>query len=250
MHLWQGPAVPTVVEIWRVTIDDEPPLADLHRGTTLDEQQQAARMIVPGAARRFLACRAALRGLLSQRLCVRPEDIPLRRGVHGKPELAPPWHDGWHFNVSHSADLGLVALCATAPVGVDLERLRPLEHFESMVRTALSPAERRDLQRLPPPQRLRQFFRYWTHKEALLKALGTGLSRPPTAVELRPTPRGALRVVQCTADAGRAGCVRELHLGADYCGAVAAADGAALHVAWHVWDARPARSAAPGGCGP
>ncbi len=227
--------VPTLVEIWRVRIDQSaPPPAALRRCTTAEERHIAARMIVPGAARRFLACRAALRCLLADRLPLAPEEIPLRRGPHGKPELAPPWHDRWQFNVAHSASLGLVALCPTAAVGIDLERQRPLERFASLVRVTLSPRERDALDRLPPPQRLRQWFRYWTHKEAVLKATGAGLSLPPTAVELAPDRRGTLRVVRCDAAPRGARCVRELHLGPRYCGAVAA-EADTLHVVWHRW---------------
>lgn len=70
----------------------------------------------------------------------------------------------------------LVGVCSRGDPGVDIERVRPLKDFGLMTRTVLHPCEQRGLSKAAAPQqRLRDFFRVWTAKEAYTKALGTGL---------------------------------------------------------------------------
>jgi phosphopantetheinyl transferase len=52
----------------------------------------------------------------------------------------------------------------------------------------LTAAERPRLLEVPVPQRKLIFLRHWTGKEAILKALGTGLDVEPQAVTLPPFP--------------------------------------------------------------
>jgi 4'-phosphopantetheinyl transferase len=75
-------------------------------------------------------------------------------------------------SLSHSG--GWAALASGAAglrLGVDLERVRPLE-VERLARFAYSPAELAALQALPPLERTAHFHLLWTVKEALIKALG------------------------------------------------------------------------------
>jgi 4'-phosphopantetheinyl transferase len=65
---------------------------------------------------------------------------------------------------------------------------------------------------LLPPRRDDAFFRLWTHREALLKAIGTGLAADPSV-----TQRAAGRDSDF-----RQWRVRPLVLGPGYAGAVAA----------------------------
>lgn len=83
-----------------------------------------------------------------------------------------PYLPGLHFNLSHS---GIWAVCAVSdgPVGVDLERERPLRR---PVERKLTAAERAQLSMLDPDQRQSAFFDLWVLKEAALKQTGAGLS--------------------------------------------------------------------------
>ncbi|MDQ6812000.1 MAG: 4-phosphopantetheinyl transferase, partial [Actinomycetota bacterium] len=62
----------------------------------------------------------ALRDVLAAYLETSPEAIRIVDGAHGKPELAGR---ELHFNLSHSGDVGLVAVSRERPVGVDVERI-------------------------------------------------------------------------------------------------------------------------------
>jgi 4'-phosphopantetheinyl transferase len=80
------------------------------------------------------------------------------------------------FNLAHTSELALVAVTRCCDVGVDIEQLRPVHHLESIARRYLHPAEAKDILAAPLELRHDAFLRYWTAKEAVIKAIGTGLT--------------------------------------------------------------------------
>jgi len=141
------------VHVWRIDLDREParPADRLPRG----ERERAAGIVRPEARRHWVAARWALRGVLSRYLDEDPAQIELRLGERGKPALAAP-HSSLHFNLSHSGDRALIAVCRDREVGVDLQRVRRLRGRER-------PAE---------------FYAGWTRHEAIAKCHGVGLWAP------------------------------------------------------------------------
>jgi 4'-phosphopantetheinyl transferase len=127
------------------------------------ERERAERFVRPEAARRWLAARAALRVALGERLGVAPEAVAFARGEHGKPEIAGSL---LRFNLSHSGDLALIAF-APRDVGVDVERAN---RSARAVQRSLTPGERATGD---------DPLRIWCRKEALAKAIGTGLQWAP-----------------------------------------------------------------------
>lgn len=69
-------------------------------------------------ALRYANTRLLLRHLLAERLQCPPQAVRLDYGPHGKPVLQP---ENWHFNVSHSREISLLALSRSAAVGIDIE---------------------------------------------------------------------------------------------------------------------------------
>lgn len=144
---------------------------------TRDEQLQAERFRFCEDALHWTACRASLRGILGKAVQLPPNEVPLVFSEFGKPGLAAPF-DSIHFNLSHSSDLAIVALGTDGPVGIDLEKIDRAQELLECETTFCHPLE---IQHLPDKilPRARQLLRIWTAKEAVLKALGTGLSHPP-----------------------------------------------------------------------
>lgn len=137
---------------------------------------------------RYLAAHALTRLVLASHLGldldldIDPAALDLDRTCdcgkpHGKPRLAGRPDDPG-FSLTHSGGLVGVAL-GTGPVGVDVERRRPLSDLDGLARHALSAAERDAA--LPGAE---GFLVTWTRKEALLKATGTGLASPMDAITL------------------------------------------------------------------
>jgi 4'-phosphopantetheinyl transferase len=124
-----------------------------------DQRRQAAELLRAAAARAVRANTAAVRVLRS------PGGGPLLGGAAA----------GLHASVSHGRGITAVAIAELGPVGVDVEPIRPLPAV-ALARRWFAPAEAAWLHAQPPAHAAAAFLRLWTVKEAIGKALGTGLA--------------------------------------------------------------------------
>lgn len=148
-----------------------------------DERARADRFVSATHAHRWTIYRASLRTLLGESLQIPAKDVPLISGSKGKPSLAPPYHS-LEFNLSHTDDLAVLITSTDGAVGIDLE---PLERAASLLECASSFCHPEELDSLATEAKARAsaLLKLWTAKESLLKALGNGLSFPPTALLIR-----------------------------------------------------------------
>ena len=175
------PALPAgEVHVWRAALERPAvELASLAETLSPEEAERAERFYFERDRKRFVAGRGILRALLGRYVGVSPEAIRFQYGPQGKPSLAAGCGDGTlAFNLSHSHDLALYAFARRRAVGVDAERLRPLPDAGAMARRFFSPREVAALEAAPAGRREAVFLEIWTRKEAYIKALGEGLSRP------------------------------------------------------------------------
>lgn len=161
------------------------------------EQRRAEAFLQPVDRWAFVLGRGALRRLLSR--CVpqvKPVEV-LAEGRWGKPAVpvVPGEPPGVEFNISHSGGRVLLAATWGTPVGVDLEVPRPGVEFEELLRRFFSADELAVWQSLSPPLRSAGFYHLWTRKEAVVKAVGRGLSLPLNSFQVTFDPRGTCRVV-------------------------------------------------------
>jgi 4'-phosphopantetheinyl transferase len=146
----------------------------------------------------------AARTTLERMLCAYSE-IPLaptiERGPHGKP-FAPAL-PGLEFNLSHAGRHILLAFARGQALGVDLEQLDRRVSVNDIAERYFTDNEAHALRQLPPADKLSGFLRLWTHKEAVLKALGEGLAFGLDRIEFALDDEGrVVRVQQIAADAG------------------------------------------------
>jgi 4'-phosphopantetheinyl transferase len=171
---------PGEVRIW--TADLEPGAAAVDRLVPLlsvDERERAGRFHFRRDAMRWIAARAALREILGGCLDADPRAVAFTYGDKGKPALAAPASGlDLQFSLAHSAHLAAYAVTVGCPVGVDVERLRPLPDMDQIAERTFSRRECTALRGLPVALRPAGFFNCWTRKEAYIKALGEGLSYP------------------------------------------------------------------------
>lgn len=140
------------------------------------ERLRAASFVAERDRRRFVVARARLRELLGSRLGVAPEAIELVYGPHGKPALGPAFADSdIRFNVAHSGDVAAYVLTRGLEVGIDVEVVRDIPEADRIAAGLFARAESEAYRLLDPLDRQLAFFRCWTRKEALLKALGDGI---------------------------------------------------------------------------
>lgn len=98
------------------------------------------------------------------------------------------------FNLAHTEGLAVVGVAAGIDIGVDVERTdRPVD-AERLSRRFFSTEETAMLKHLPPGRLDEQFPRYWTLKEAYIKALGLGLSQPLDSFTFRLTGGSPCRI--------------------------------------------------------
>ncbi len=140
-----------------------------------DEWERAARFRFPVDRNRFILARAGLRRIVAAYEGTDPAEISFEYSTHGKPGLRTT-KENIKFNVSHSAERGLVACTRGMEVGVDIEYLQRNLDVDDLARRFFSEKEIGKLRDLPADIRRLAFFRCWTCKESYLKAVGKGIS--------------------------------------------------------------------------
>lgn len=182
--VWLPPPVdlalqPGEIHLWRASLAlDSTLYHQLVSTLTPDERQRAERFYRQEHQSRFVACRAFLRAILGHYLDRAPEQIQFCYGSHGKPAIEQSINSlGLEFNLSHSENIALYAIALHHRTGIDLEAIRPVSDLEQLSKRFFAPQEHLAIQSLPVDERLHGFFQYWTLKEAVLKAVGDGLSK-------------------------------------------------------------------------
>ena len=145
-----------------------------------EKQQRVSRLHFAEDRRRTVAADALARAQVAAFCGISPDAVSLAVGEHGKPyavglDVA--------FSLSHSGDL-VVCAVSDRPVGVDVERVRPIglrvarRFFTREEQEALLDEQSAQalLERCDDPDTLWRFYRYWTAKEAYFKRLGVGAS--------------------------------------------------------------------------
>ena len=182
------------------------------------ESDRAARFVRQSDRARYQASHAALRLILGDALKIAPGDLRLQAGAAGKPELAGPNRNAVDFNLSHSGSLALVGVTHGAAIGVDVEAIRPIADALRIARAHFAPDEAAALAELPADQIETAFFGLWTRKEAVVKALGTGLSLPLDrfSISVPPARPRLVRMIQ-----GGAWTLAAVDAGPDYAATIA-----------------------------
>jgi 4'-phosphopantetheinyl transferase len=166
------------LDVWKVRLDNRrAPLADAAATLSLVERRRANQFRLDEPRQQFILTRAALRTLVGKYLGQPPEGVAIETSPAGKPHLAETHRaSGLHFSVAHSDELALIAVTTGCEVGVDVERLRAVSHAEHIARRFFHPAETRAILAAGPADRDTMFLRCWTGKEAVLKAVGSGMT--------------------------------------------------------------------------
>jgi 4'-phosphopantetheinyl transferase len=166
---------PSEIHVWRVFISDFiPQLNQYWQLLNSSEQQQAKKFIKPIHQDRFIIIHGILRKILANYLKVEPTAINFITNEFGKPSLSS--HESLNFNISHSANVALLAFTKNHPIGVDVEFNRQNVEIAEITTRFFTPKEANSINNLPIELQLERFFTYWTCKEAFIKAIGKGLS--------------------------------------------------------------------------
>jgi 4'-phosphopantetheinyl transferase len=154
-----------------------------------DERRSAERYRHPDDCRRFILGRGQLRKLLEAYTGVPAQDLVFAYGPFGKPSLEPrPSIPNLQFSLSHTSDVIVYLFALQYGVGIDIEHNPPPSDFLHAAPLFLSLEETRHAREARDERRAELCLRYWTRKEACLKALGTGFSLTPNQIDVSTTP--------------------------------------------------------------
>lgn len=121
----------------------------------------------------YIASRWLLRKVLGQYLQQSPASLAFSRSEKGKPYIA---NNSLRFNLSHSGHWALLALGQGMELGVDIEQIRDSRDLLGIAENYYHPDEFAQLRQQDGTEQVRFFYQLWTLKEALLKAMGVGIS--------------------------------------------------------------------------
>lgn len=191
---WDRPAEPPAlvaedhVHVWRVNVNEQ----GAEAGISLlcgEERDRAARIVVTSARTCFIAARSALRRVLAGYTGIAPCTLRFATGPYGKLFLVD---HPVSFNLSHAGDFALIAVTRSHPVGVDIEKISSARASEAIAERFFSLAEQAALAAITSDTaRSEAFFHIWSRKEAVIKALGEGLSCPLATFDVTADPADA-----------------------------------------------------------
>ena len=168
---------PGTVHVWSVNLRDcLEPAVEFKHWLDSDECTRSERLVRPLDRDRFLTRRVMLRLILATYLDTDPATLRFQLGPWGKPALlSSRTHKPLHFNASHSHGIALYAVSQSGSVGVDVEKIVPVPELTSLMEHCFTQDEQNQLRHLTGDRQLEAFYQSWTCKEAVLKALGTGM---------------------------------------------------------------------------
>lgn len=209
------------VHLWKIELSEVHWPSGCLRLLDAEERARYERFRFSRDAVRFALRRATLRQILGWYLEADPSALAFEASdAAGKPCLGPPLANKLNFNLSSSQDIALIAVARDSLVGVDIEAVRSDTEFTGIAERFFTTAELARLQALPGPKRLRGFYRLWTSKEALLKAVGTGLPGGLDRFDVGADPDRPPELVH-DAEGGRPLFLYPSDLVPDYLGALA-----------------------------
>jgi 4'-phosphopantetheinyl transferase len=138
------------------------------------EQQRADGMGNAQLRRRYVATHARLRCLLGGAVNVNPAQLRIHRTQYGKPYLAD--YPEVAFNLSHTGSTMAVAIAFDCELGIDIELCKPRANLVPLTKKCFGKEELDYWQGLPEIDRALAFYRFWTRKEAFIKATGRGIA--------------------------------------------------------------------------
>ena len=217
------------VQVWRIDFarlgDSLNDLLDAaYDVLNFEERARAARMRAGSSRDEFVAGRGCLRRLLGAAAGRDAGSLVFDIGAHGRPDLRGAGQPG--FNVTHSRGMVLIALSRAAVVGIDVEYLDTSVECTDVARTTFHPDDvARMEQAITDPERLKQFYRCWTRREAVGKADGRGLLTPlhATLFDEDGLNEFKINISSDGTEKQRRFFVRQIDVGSAYSAAVASA---------------------------
>jgi 4'-phosphopantetheinyl transferase len=144
---------------------------------TPPEQSRAKRFVRARDQHLFVLSHAMLHHALA--VAAGARNCAFREAAHGRPEIEyPAEFRHVRFSLTHTAGMAACVVAPSLEIGIDAEIVRPDLDVMALAGSEFTAREFEELAQLPPGERIDRFYRLWTLKEAVTKALGYGLQMP------------------------------------------------------------------------
>lgn len=161
------------VHTWLIDMDKIINYEDYEVFLNENERLRGKKLLSDKLKKNHIISHFATREILSYYLNIPLIQIPLTDTKFNKPYLRQnPLKI--EFNLTHSHDLALLAITKIFRIGIDIERMSPLQDQEDIEKLILSQKEHNWLFKRDDQEKCESFYRLWTAKEALMKGIGEG----------------------------------------------------------------------------
>jgi phosphopantetheinyl transferase len=162
------------LHIWSARYSDldryYPGLADL---ISAQEATRAAGFKKTRDAQNFILRHGMVRAVLGQYVQKDPKAIRFVHEESGKPDLAPEEHiHEIHFSLSRTDEMVCLGISRKNRIGLDIVKCDSRYPFSATAQYLFTPGENQWINRTNSHEQHVRFFRIWSLKEALLKAMG------------------------------------------------------------------------------
>lgn len=135
------------------------------------EQERRSRFLTPDDFKTYGISHGILRLILSFYTNSDPDKLSYYYGINNKPGIPK---DPVFFNLTHTKNAFAIAVTRNHYIGIDLEEINSGIEIKAIASNYFGLKER-DYIFHSEKEAFERFFLIWTRKEALLKALGTGI---------------------------------------------------------------------------
>jgi 4'-phosphopantetheinyl transferase len=171
------------VHIWSTTFNEDYSELLSHSYLSESEHKRVLQFSNDIDSLLFSMRHKLLRIILSRYLNCQPFEIEFKGNSFQKPYIYSPT-TGLQFNVSSSSNRFIAVICRQNSVGTDIEFMREVRNIHQLISDYLTSNESDWIYAQPQQSLESSFFSIWTKKEALIKAIGQGLSIPINQLEV------------------------------------------------------------------
>jgi len=185
---------------------------------SINEQEQAKRYYDKVLADHYIISHGILRSILSYYIDQSPSSLELINNTYGKPFLK---NSNIEFNMSHSRNMVCYVIAFNNKIGVDIEFYNTTIDMIGMLELVFTKKEVELIRSLDIDEQYKTFYKFWTKKEALVKAVGKGLYYPINTIEVIKLLSGeSILLTDGNKELRQEWYCYELDLPKDYSGAV------------------------------
>ena len=170
------------VDIWHFPFNTLK--AEDFKALSLQEKEKADKFFKREDRHMYKLSHLYLRKVLSHYFpSTKEEEWEFETNAYGRPELSLKHKINFYFNLSHTSSRAYI-VCSNIPLcGIDVEEIKELDLSPELLNLVMNEEEQKEFFQSNEKEKL--FFKYWTLKEAHVKALGKGLSHEIKSISFK-----------------------------------------------------------------